>query len=137
MFRSKWKEPCKISGVEQLNMAKLYRIFAISCFFGEGSQNFPLKNFSCEVNLGVMYTEYLHFGGVQMGSIGQKWGGHHLAPEGQKNWYTPPTPRMILTPSLKISPVRHPSDTFKSPMKYTCDTLEMHLEQPFYILRHP
>ena len=97
-------------------MAKLYRIFAISCFFGEGSQNFPLKNFSCEVNLGVMYTEYLHFGGVQMGSIGRKWGGHHLAPEGQKNWYTPPHPSDDFDTFPKN--FKHPSDTLQTPLNH-------------------
>ena len=77
-------------------MAKLYRIFAISCFFGEGSQNFPLKNFSCEVNLGVMYTEYLHFGGVQMGSANIVEG-QHPAPEGRKIGTTLNSPLVLPT----------------------------------------
>ena len=37
------------------------------CFFGVVSQNFLLKIFSRAVDLGGVYTEYLHFGG------GSRW----------------------------------------------------------------
>jgi len=63
-----------------------------------GSQDFPLKNFSREVDLGGVYTKYLHFGGGPNG-IARKWGGSASGARRAQNWYTPP-PRMFLTPSL-------------------------------------
>ena len=59
------------------------------CFFGVVSKKFPLKIFSRAVDLGGVYTEYLHFGGVQMGSA-ENGGGQHPAPEGRKIGTPPP-----------------------------------------------
>ena len=68
------------------------------CFFGVVSQNFLLKIFSRAVDLGGVYTEYLHFGGGSDG-IGRKWGGSASGARRAQNWYTPPF-WMFLTPSL-------------------------------------
>ena len=59
------------------------------CFFGVVSQNFLLKIFSRAVDLGGVYTEYLHFGGGSDG-IGRKWGGSASGARRAQNWYTPP-----------------------------------------------
>ena len=53
------------------------------------SQNFLLKIFSRAVDLGGVYTEYLHFGGGPDG-IGRKWGGSASGARRAQNWYTPP-----------------------------------------------
>ena len=68
------------------------------CFFGVVSQNFLLKIFSRIVDLGGVYTEYLHFGGVLIRSA-ENGGGQHPAPEGRKIG-TPPPLLMFLIPSL-------------------------------------
>ena len=61
----------------------------IFCFFLGGSENFSLKNFFREGDLGGVYTELLNFGGGLDG-IGRKWGGSAFGARRAPNWYTPP-----------------------------------------------
>ena len=65
---------------------KICKYFA---FFGGGSENFSLKNFFREGDLGGVYTELLNFGGGLDG-IGRKWGGAASGARRASNWYTPP-----------------------------------------------
>ena len=76
-----------------------YRLnLPIFCVFGVGSQNFPLKNFSHEVDLGGVRTESLNFGGSTDG-IGRKWGGPASGARRAPISYTPPL-WVFMTPSL-------------------------------------
>ena len=59
------------------------------------------KFFSCEVDLGGVYTKYVYFGGGPHG-IGRKWGGSASGARRAQNWYTPPL-LMFLIPSLSIA----------------------------------
>ena len=62
----------------------------IFCFFRGGSENFSLKNFFREGDLGGVYTELLNFGGGLDG-IGRKWGGVSIwRPKGAKLVHPPP-----------------------------------------------
>ena len=65
-----------------------------------GSQNFPLKKFSHEVDLGGVRTESLNFGGSTDG-IGRKWGGSASGARRAPISYTPPL-WMFMTPSLTV-----------------------------------
>ena len=65
------------------------------CVFGVGSQNFPLKNFACEVHLRGVPTELLHFLGVEIykGSVGN---------ERDKGAILVHPPWMFMTPSPRM-----------------------------------
>ena len=59
------------------------------CVFGVGSQNFPLKNFACEVHLRGVPTELLHFLGVEIyqGSVGNERDSPHDHQHGEHHHY--------------------------------------------------
>ena len=106
-----------------------YRLnLPIFCVFGVGSQNFPLKNFSHEVDLGGVRTESLNFGGSTDG-IGRKWGGPASGARRAPISYTPPL-WVFMTPSLNME-----SEIFLSVLNYYATVvrsprikgLEMHL----------